>query len=177
MGQLALDLKDTSNCGADFDLGNPIVMDAYNGFITYAPLYQAGCLKASATAEGNTSDSTNDDSSKEYCYVTATADQSSMGDSYIYSLPLGIALPGATRPTCSQCLQKTMAFFATAATNMTSPLSTDYDSAAEEINSGCGPNFVQQSVTPNKSTSGAAALRVQTAAVLAAVTAIGVLLS
>lgn len=39
-----------------------------------------------------------------------------------------------------------MAIFATAASNSTSALSGDYGQAAQMIDMGCGPSFVQESV-------------------------------
>jgi hypothetical protein len=141
MAKLATEIKESSNCGTDFSLGNPLVMNAYNGFLAYAPMYQAGCLKASASSDTTASSDT-------YCFVAATVNDTDPDDSYIYSLPLGVPLPGASRPTCSACLQQTMAIFAESAQNLTDPLSGDYSSAAIQINLGCGPNFVNATVKP-----------------------------
>ena len=106
---------------------------AYAGFLSYASLYQASCLK---DGRGN------------YCFANAITNTTSPTDSYVYYLPLGVNLPGGSRPTCSPCLQQTMAVFAETAGNLSQPISTDYVSAATQIVSGCGPNFVNQSVTP-----------------------------
>ena len=126
-------MRDNSNCGADYTLENPIVRQAYAGFLSYAPLYQASCLK---------------DGGGNYCFANAITNTSSPTDSYVYYLPLGVNLPGGSRPTCSTCLQQTMGVFAETAGNLSQPISTDYVQAAMQIDSGCGPTFVNQSVTP-----------------------------
>ncbi|KAM3418366.1 hypothetical protein BST61_g4365 [Cercospora zeina] len=112
-------------------MGNPSVVQAYNGFLAYDALYHAGCL---------------DDSSGRYCYANAVTNASSPTSSYIYYLPLGVELPGGSRPACTTCLQNTMAIFAQAATNRTQPLNGDYQSAASQIQMNCGPTFVQATV-------------------------------
>ncbi|PWW75351.1 hypothetical protein C7212DRAFT_281759 [Tuber magnatum] len=121
------------NCGQDFRNQNPIVVQAYAGFISYRVVYSAGCLKSA---------------SGSYCYVDAITNTTSPSDSYVYYLPLGIRFPGGSRPTCSPCLSQTMAIFAATAGNSTQPLSTTYVPTAEQINLGCGPNFVNATVEP-----------------------------
>lgn len=53
--------------------------------------------------------------------------------------------------TCSSCLQQTMGIFDAAAANRSQPVSTVYTQAAQLIDLGCGPAFVNQ--TSPKSTS------------------------
>lgn len=184
MASLAAQIKEPTNCGDDYALKNPEVLAAYNGFVSYEPMYKAGCLKASARGPSGspsnaslTERSEKKSSEDQYCYVSAaSASAESPADSYIYSLPLGVPLPGADRPTCSPCLQQTMGFFATAAQNLSSPLSTDYDAAALQVNQGCGPNWVNSSVTPIKGsadTSAATAQTVQLGTVVVSVVAAG----
>ena len=48
--------------------------------------------------------------------------------------------------TCSDCLKQTMEIFDTAAANKSQPVSTDYTQAAQIINLGCGPGFVNQTI-------------------------------
>ncbi|KAG0138716.1 hypothetical protein HOY82DRAFT_1995 [Tuber indicum] len=127
--QITLD----ENCGQDFRNQNPIVVQAYAAFISYRVVYSAGCLKSA---------------SGSYCYVDAITNTTSPSDSYVYYLPLGIKFPGGSRPTCSPCLSQTMAIFAATAGNSSQPLSTTYVPAAEQINLGCGPNFVNSTVEP-----------------------------
>ncbi|RPB04879.1 hypothetical protein L873DRAFT_1665391 [Choiromyces venosus 120613-1] len=131
MEKLGWQIRLDENCGQDFRNQNPIVIQAYTGFISYRAVYSAGCLKSA---------------SGSYCYVDAITNVSSPSDSYVYYLPLGIKFPGGSRPTCSSCLSQTMAIFASAAGNSSQPLSGTYVPAAEQINLGCGPNFVNTTV-------------------------------
>lgn len=162
MNAFAIQLKQDGNCGQDLKNQNPVVVEAYDGLVGYEALYRAGCLK---------------DSDGDYCklffsfsvkktplcihpWLTGTAstgfadaitNTSSPSDSYIYYLPLGISLPGGARPTCSECLNRTMAIFATAASNASQPISTNYVRAAQQIDLGCGPTFVNATIPPAKS--------------------------
>ena len=47
MSNLATQLTSNANCGADYQAQNPNVMQAYDGFVSYATLYSAGCTKDS----------------------------------------------------------------------------------------------------------------------------------
>ena len=186
MSSYAIQIRDDANCGPDYRLGNPLVVAAYVGFQAYEPMYNAGCLKASSSPSSASSNSATDSKSSfpssssadEYCFVASTDENAAPADNYIYSLPLGVPLPGASRPTCSPCLKKTMQYFATAAQNMSTPLSKDYSGAALQVNDGCGPNWVNASVTPIKGSgdgngNGAGVLRSSGIAMVAAV-AVGV---
>lgn len=141
MASLARQIQLDSNCGADLQMQNPMVLQAYNGFVAYPPLYQAGCL---TDADGN------------YCFANAINNASAPTSSFVYYLPLGVALPAGTRPACNTCLKNTMEIFATAAGNRSVALSDDYVSAAQQIDVGCGPRFVNESV--QKTSSAAAAV-------------------
>ena len=132
MSSLAQQLRLDSNCGADYKLQNPMVRQAYAGLVAYAPLYQASCLK---------------DSGNKYCFANAITNTKSPADSYVYYLPLGMPLPGGSQLTCSQCLKTTMGYFNAVAGNKSQPVSTDYTQAAQMINMGCGPGFVNQTVS------------------------------
>ncbi len=48
--------------------------------------------------------------------------------------------------TCSSCLQQTMGIFDAAAANRSQPVSAVYSQAAQLIDLGCGPAFVNQTV-------------------------------
>jgi hypothetical protein len=133
MDSLATRIRLPNTCGADYNLENPLVRQAYAGLVAYAPLLSASCLKAD---------------NGTYCYVEAVLSPTATpADEYIYYLPLGLALPGGSRPRCNTCTQRTMGVFATYAGNLTQPLSTDYSSAATLVDAGCGPNFVNTSVS------------------------------
>lgn len=117
---------------------NPMVTQAYNGFVAYQPLYHAGCLT---------------DNDGNYCFADAATNASAPTSSYIYYLPLGVQLPGGTQPTCNTCLQNTMAIFSTYASNSSQPLNDDYSTAAQQVDVLCGSRFVE--ATTVKSTSSA----------------------
>ncbi|CZT15552.1 uncharacterized protein RCC_01406 [Ramularia collo-cygni] len=131
MASWAQEIKQTDRCGQDLEMENPVVTQAYNGFVSYKPLYQAACL---LDAGGN------------YCFANAATNASAPTSSYIYYLPLGVELPGGSRPACTTCLQNTMAVFAEAAANKSQPLSADYVGAAEQVQMTCGPSFVGAAV-------------------------------
>ena len=142
MANLAKEIQSEDNCGADLQMQNPMVLQAYNGFIAYQPLYHAGCLT---------------DDHGNYCFANAVMNASAPTSSYAYYLPLGVQLPGGTQPTCDTCLRRTMAIFATYAGNSSQPLSSDYGTAAQQLDMTCGPNFVESTVAT--SSSSAASLR------------------
>ena len=114
---------------------NPVVMQAYNGFMAYDPLYKAGCLK---------------DLDGTYCYAEA-ATNATPSSGYVYYLPLGVPLPSSTRPTCSKCLRDTMSVFSTYAAKSKQALSTDYSAAAQQVDISCGPRFVEATVQTSSS--------------------------
>jgi hypothetical protein len=161
MSSLALQLRDNANCGADYALQNPLVLQAYTAFLAYEPVYQAGCLKASTDANTGSS---------EYCFATAVTNLSNPASAYVYYLALGTPLPPTnpnaktlSTPTCNTCLQTTMGYFADAAANLTQPVSQTYVAAAQSINQACGADFVAGNVSViagSAPTSGAARLGV-----------------
>lgn len=131
MAGWAQEIQQEDRCGQDLEMENPVVTQAYNGFVAYQPLYQAACLM---------------DTGGNYCFANAATNASAPTSSYIYYLPLGVQLPGGSQPACTSCLQNTMAIFAEAAANTTQPLSKDYVGAAEQVQMTCGPSFVGASV-------------------------------
>jgi hypothetical protein len=131
MASLAQQIELDENCGADLQLQNPMVTQAYNGFVAYQPLFHAGCLQ---------------DNDGNYCFSNAVTNSSAPSSSYVYYLPLGVALPGGTRPTCDLCLKQTMAIFATYAGNSSQPSNAVYTPAAQQLDMTCGPTFVEASV-------------------------------
>ncbi len=131
MSSLAQQIQLDENCGADYQMQNPTVTQAYNGLVAYQPLYHAGCLT---------------DSDGHYCFSDAVTNAEAPSSSWIYYLPLGVALPGGARPSCSTCLKQTMAIFATYAGNDSQPLSEVYSPAAQQLDMTCGPQFVEASV-------------------------------
>ncbi|KAL1970486.1 hypothetical protein VTN77DRAFT_4130 [Rasamsonia byssochlamydoides] len=132
MSKLASDLINKDACGQDYSLGNPLVVQAYTGMLAYEPIYHATCLK--------------DPSTENFCFTEAAMNETNVTDYYVYFLPLGMPLPGSSRPTCNECLQATMEVFMQRALIKGQPLTQTYIPAAEQINLGCGPDFVNASV-------------------------------
>lgn len=148
MQSYATQLKDSANCGTDYTRQQPSVLRAYEGFVSYLSVYEAGCLKLDPNRVS--SSKTSDD---DFCY-TSSINSSNPADTALYYVPLGVTLPGNSRPTCSSCTQQTMAYFATGAQNLSTPLGQDYGAAAVQVNQGCGPTFVNASVQPLSGTGG-----------------------
>jgi hypothetical protein len=131
---MAKNLTDSSNCGADFQLGNPVVVQSYLAMVSYQTLYGATCLK--------------DPGSAAYCFASAVTNFTTVSNVYLYYLPLNISLPGSSTPSCSWCVANTMGIFQSAASNRALPIANTYVSAAQQVNTICGPNFVN-STLPN----------------------------
>ena len=134
MSQLAQRLQLSDHCGADLQMENPMVVQAYNGFMAYDPLYHAGCLK---------------ETDGSFCYANAISNVTLAGSSFVYYLPLGVELPGSTQLSCTPCLRNTMSAFSTFASDSKQALSTDYAMAASQIDMSCGPRFAKASVQVN----------------------------
>ncbi|KAL4802696.1 hypothetical protein BDV18DRAFT_59901 [Aspergillus unguis] len=133
LSDLASDLRDDSNCGQDFDAGNPLVTDAYYDLITYEPIYRATCLQNPDT--------------NDYCFVDAVTNTSNPADYDVYSLPYGSTLDGDSLPTCSACLQASLDIFSKWAQVEEQPLVNSYMPSADAVNGKCGSGFANVNVT------------------------------
>lgn len=140
MTKLAANLTSDDNCGADYRLGNPIVTQAYDGMVSYEPIARAACLQ--------------DPSTHEYCFTEAALNSTNISGYALYLLPLGNSLPGGSRPECNQCTQATMAVYTDSAVVKGNPLVQTYIPAAQTINIGCGPGFVNATVNVGTKSSG-----------------------
>lgn len=144
LNSLAANLTESSNCGADYKLGNSIVVQAYDGMIGYQPLYAASCLT--------------DPDTGAYCYANAITNLTTTANVYFYYLPLNNTLPtSGSEPSCNWCLKQTMAVFRSAASDRKKPIANTYLSAAQQVDTICGPAFVNDTL-PAAITSGAASL-------------------
>lgn len=128
MATLAQQIQLDEHCGADLRMQNPMVSQAYNGFVAYQPVYHAGCLK---------------DSHGNFCFADAANNISSPTSGYIYYLPLGMKLPAGYRPACNTCLQDTMRIFVSYTADSSQPLSSNFIPAAQHVEAQCGPRFVE----------------------------------
>ncbi|KAB5558157.1 hypothetical protein GE09DRAFT_1221287 [Coniochaeta sp. 2T2.1] len=149
LSALAKNLTSASNCGADFELGNSVVVQSYVAMVSYQTLYGATCLK--------------DPASSAYCFARAVTNLTTPANVYFYYLPLNISLPGSSVPACSWCLEKTMGIYQSAAADRALPIANTYQAAAQQVNTICGPNFANttlpNAVTPGKSAAGASLRR------------------
>lgn len=108
-------------------------MVAYNGLVAYEVLYKAGCARDGGT--GN------------YCFANAITNTSSPTDNNPYYLPLGIPLPGGSKPSCTTCLRETMQIFNEGASGKNQQaLIRTLPAAAQMINVGCGPGFANGTI-------------------------------
>ncbi|KAF2837876.1 hypothetical protein M501DRAFT_936794 [Patellaria atrata CBS 101060] len=131
MEELGAKITDDAFCGSDFERENPMVIQAYEGFLAYQPLYQAACTR---------------DVSGSYCFATAITNRSSISDSYPYYLPVGVAWPGGARPSCNECLKGIMRVFSDFASNKTQLIHETYQPAAQQMNIACGPEFINTTI-------------------------------
>lgn len=131
MASFAQQIRSDDNCGQDYRRQNPLVSQAYNGLVSYGPLFHAGCQK---------------NNKGEYCFADAITNETNPSDSYVYYLPLGLPLPSPSQPSCSDCLLQTMEIFQSVAGNKTQPINPIYVDAAQMIDLTCGPTFVNASL-------------------------------
>lgn len=141
LATVASNLTKSENCGDDYNLGNPTVTQAYTGLVSYQVVYSATCLK--------------DDQTAVYCFGDAVTNTTNPSVTYFYYLPLNSSLPGGTNPTCGNCLNDTMRIYQIATANRKQPIAYTYQSAAEQVNTMCGPNFANTSLADAIVTSGA----------------------
>lgn len=140
MKALAANITKSDNCATDLSEENPLVQQTHDGLLSYATLYKASCLRNPTTSS--------------YCFADAITNSTNPTDSYIYYLPLNISLPGGSLPTCSACLQNTMAVYQSASSDRSQPIASTYSNAAQIVDLNCGPTFVNASL-PAAVTSGA----------------------
>ncbi|KAL4866845.1 hypothetical protein BDV12DRAFT_130085 [Aspergillus spectabilis] len=133
MSSFASDLLDDSNCGQDYEDGNPLVTNAYFNMITYEPIYRATCLQNPDT--------------ENYCFVDAVTNTSNPADYDVYLLPYGSTITPKTLPTCDSCLQATLDIFSNWAQVEDQPLADSYLPSATAINGRCGANFAHVNIT------------------------------
>jgi hypothetical protein len=134
MQTLARNFTAPENCGREYDAGATAIIDVYDAMTAYAPVYGAGCLR--------------DDETSAYCYANAVTNQTNYSMAYVYFLPLNKSLPGATVAPCNFCLQQTMALYQASTADRRQLISLTYEAAAKQVNTICGPGFVNESLAP-----------------------------
>ncbi|KAI0642781.1 hypothetical protein C8Q79DRAFT_916747 [Trametes meyenii] len=126
MGWFADNIK--TQCAGDITARTPIVQDAVAGLQAYSVMRAAACQVNPLT--------------DAYCYVEA-AQSTHPSDLYLYQLPLGLALPNATVPSCTGCVQSLMKTFVDGDGAAPLPrLQKTYPAAAAIVNGACGSEFV-----------------------------------
>ncbi|KAI0754341.1 hypothetical protein C8Q80DRAFT_1094050 [Daedaleopsis nitida] len=113
-------------CKQDIAANNALVSDAVAGLQSYNLMREVGCQV--------------DTDTDMYCYVEA-AQSTHPSDLYLYQLPLGLALPNTTVPSCTACVQNVMGAFARDPA-AAPKLQDTYASAAAIVNNACGSGFV-----------------------------------
>ncbi|KAM0279897.1 hypothetical protein ACHAQH_004337 [Verticillium albo-atrum] len=131
LSSVAEELIKEENCGPDYKKGQAVVRDAYVGLTTYETVYKATCLQSKDDAM--------------YCYATATTFKDA-SNIYPYHLPFNLTFPGSATPDCSWCLSETMAIYHSQAADRRKLISLTYQSAARQINTVCGPEFVNETL-------------------------------
>ncbi|KAL4780196.1 hypothetical protein BJX76DRAFT_338831 [Aspergillus varians] len=139
ISNFASDLLDDSNCGQDYDDGNPLVTNAYLDMITYEPIYRATCLQ--------------DPDTSDYCFVDAVTNSSNPSNYDVYFLPYGSTIDSSSLPTCNSCLQATLGIFSQWAQVKDQPLADSYLSSASAVNTRCGSDFARVNITVGKESS------------------------
>lgn len=132
MSTAAKNLTSDDNCKDEYNDGLTTVMQAYRGLVSYETIYTATCLQ--------------DPDTDSYCFANAVTNLSTPSDAYLYFLPYDLELPGSSSPTCNWCNKETMAFYHAASADRDQPVANTYESAARQINTLCGPDFVNSTL-------------------------------
>ncbi|RDA92772.1 hypothetical protein CP533_0812 [Ophiocordyceps camponoti-saundersi (nom. inval.)] len=146
-------LGDRANCRAELDQGQPRVIQAQRGLRAYRTLYAASCLE-----EGGV-----------YCFARSVSNMSDPSNSYLYFIPLGMALPGGSTPSCNGCTRDIMNIYHASTANRGRLVSEKYAEAAQQINVVCGPDFVNATLPRPESAAPAAGGRCRRVVAVAAV--------
>ncbi|KAF7558864.1 hypothetical protein G7046_g5292 [Stylonectria norvegica] len=128
LGEAAKNLTATENCKSEYNDGDSTVKQVLYGLQAYEMMYKASCLQ------------TPDDDM--YCFANAVTNLTTPSDAYFYYLPYNLSLPGSSVPSCSWCIEETMAIFHAASADRDETISLTYEGAARQVNTICGPGFV-----------------------------------
>lgn len=132
LNNLATDLIKEDNCKEDYELQNQVVVQAYLGLRAYQPLYSATCLT--------------DPDTSAYCFANAVTNLTTPSNVYFYYMPLNLTFPGSAVPSCNWCTQQTMGIFQSATANRKQMIANTYADAAVQVNTVCGPGFVNETL-------------------------------
>ncbi|KAL7937622.1 hypothetical protein V8C35DRAFT_184584 [Trichoderma chlorosporum] len=163
LDQAATNLTMSNNCKNEIAQNQSLVLQAYNGLIAYKTIYAATCLQ--------------DPTSSQYCFANAVTNLNTPSDAYLYFLPYGLALPGSSNPSCSLCTQQTMEIYFSASAERSQPVASVYVDAARQVNTLCGPNYVNGTLPPASSEALALRPAVYTTALAALCSVVATLVS
>ncbi|KAL7953553.1 hypothetical protein V8C34DRAFT_309101 [Trichoderma compactum] len=137
LDQAATNLTMSSNCKTEIAQNQTLVLQAYHGLLAYKTVYAATCLQ--------------DPTENQYCFANAVTNLNTPSDAYLYFLPYGLALPGSSNPSCSWCTQQTMDIYFSASADRSQAIADVYVDAARQVNTLCGPNYVNGTLPPASS--------------------------
>ncbi|KAL6891478.1 hypothetical protein HDV57DRAFT_513865 [Trichoderma longibrachiatum] len=137
LNQAATNLTKSENCKAEIAQNQTLVLQAYHGLLAYKEVYAATCLQ--------------DPTTSQYCFANAVTNLDTPSDAYLYFLPYGLALPGSSNPSCSWCTQQTMDIYYSASADRDASVADVYADAARQVNTLCGPNYVNGTLPPASS--------------------------
>ncbi|KAF5134391.1 hypothetical protein E5D57_005025 [Metarhizium anisopliae] len=132
MTTAAQNLTASTNCKRELDQNQTQVVQAWQGLRAYNVLYSATCLQ--------------NPTSSSYCFASAVTNISNPSDAFLYFMPYATPLPGTSVPSCGWCVQNTMFIYHTASANRRQLVASVYQDAAIQVNTICGPNFVNSSL-------------------------------
>ncbi|KAL7946257.1 hypothetical protein V8C42DRAFT_29536 [Trichoderma barbatum] len=161
--QAATNLTMSSNCKTEIAKNQTLVLQAYRGLLAYKAVYAATCLQ--------------DPTSSQYCFANAVTNLNTPSDAYLYFLPYGLGLPGSSNPSCSWCTQKTMDIYFSASADRDQSVANVYVDAARQVNTLCGPNYVNGTLPPASSNAFAIRPAIYTITLAALCTAFATLIS
>lgn len=136
---VAEDLLLDENCGQQYQNRLTIVRQAYDGLVSYELLYKATCLQ--------------DREDSQYCYANAVTGGNNASNVYPYYLPLNLTFPASATPSCNWCLEEMMGIFHAASEDRDLYIASTYEGAAKQINTVCGPEFVNATLPEARDTS------------------------
>lgn len=128
----AKNLTSSSNCKTEYEANQELVTIAYNALHSYKVVQASTCLQNPQT--------------DTYCFASAVTNVTNPTDAFFYFMPLGSTLPGGSAPSCGWCTSQTMAIFHASSANRKQAISDTYESAAQQVNTICGPNFVNSTL-------------------------------
>ncbi|KKP04497.1 hypothetical protein THAR02_03382 [Trichoderma harzianum] len=137
LDQAATNLTQSNNCKAEIAQNQTLVLQAYHGLLAYKTIYAATCLQ--------------DPTESQYCFANAVTNLNTPSDAYLYFLPYGLALPGSSNPSCNWCTQQTMDIYFSASADRSQAIAGVYVDAARQVNTLCGPNYVNGTLPPASS--------------------------